>query len=334
MIPAEQIAAARAVPMPALVARDRPLKRSGHLFFALCANHSERTPSMAVYPDHVWCFGCGFHADPIEWVRRVRGLDFAAAVSELASGFLEGERRHPKSAGSMRPEARLPRSIDPPAAISDLWRAATHPSIARVYLRSRGLPCEPLSAALRGHPAVWCSETREERPALLAAVHDSQNRLVALQRIWTRTRYLAGEPDARPLDLQHRKKTIGTLADGAVRLSPAGERLGLAEGVETASAASKLYKLPVWAVLGTSRYGHPAGWRETPSGRPYRVEEKPPSVWIPPTVREIVIFGDRGDAGETAALWAESWSRRQGLVARALFPQEKYGDFAEVLLDE
>lgn len=30
---------------------------------ALCVNHSERTPSMHVYDDHVHCFGCGFHAD-------------------------------------------------------------------------------------------------------------------------------------------------------------------------------------------------------------------------------------------------------------------------------
>src|SRR5215469_11889892 len=55
MIPAAAVEAARMVPMPQLVARDRPVKRSGAHYFALCPAHADKTPSFCVYPDHAFC---------------------------------------------------------------------------------------------------------------------------------------------------------------------------------------------------------------------------------------------------------------------------------------
>jgi CHC2-type zinc finger protein len=358
-VPDSLIERARAVPMPQLVARDRPLKRVGSVWVALCPVHREKTPSFTVWPDHAHCFGCGWTGDPIAYLRLTKSLDFAAAVSELAGNTHTTRESEGRPAGS--PISKISRSesafggqhgdapepsqfatkfpaVGEPAPeirrlISRLWSGATDPSIARVYLRSRGLPCEPLSEALRGHSAVWCSETRDYRPCVLAAVHASDGRLVALQRIYTRTVYIANaEPDARPLDLATRKKSLGQLGDGAVRLHTAGDRLGLAEGVESASAAGRMYRRPTWAVLGAARYGRPAQRKERPDGSHYRVEERSPSVWIPPGVTDLLIFGDRdGGVGEEAALWAAHWWRRQGLAARAIFPPPGIKDFADAL---
>jgi len=332
VIAPEQIERARAVPMPVLVARDRPIKRQGRIWFALCPNHRETTPSFAVYHDHAYCFGCQVRLDPIEYVRLTRGLDFVAAVSELAGTSIPSRVVRSGSASADCPTRDFDLAASQNRLIHKLWSEASHESVAILYLRSRGLPCAPLSAALRGHEAVWASEVREPRPCLLAAVHDGQNSLVALQRIWTKTVYTTDDRDARPTDLVTRKKTLGPLGDGAVRLLPAGERLGLAEGVETALAAGRLYRRPTWATLGTARFGHPALSKQRADGTRYRVDERAPSVWIPRHVTDLIVFGDRdGGVGEEAALWAAHYYRRLGLAARAVFPEEGVKDFADTI---
>jgi putative DNA primase/helicase len=71
-------------------------------------------------------------------------------------------------------------------------------------------------------------------------------------------------------------------AGSAVRLSPATDVLGIAEGIETALAASILFDVPVWAVLGTANM----------------------EAFTPPdSVRELVIFADNDAkfAGQAAA---------------------------------
>jgi len=54
----------------------------------LCPWHDDHTPSLQVYPDHVFCFSCGLWQDAIEYVRKVEELSFMEAVD-----FLE-EHRH------------------------------------------------------------------------------------------------------------------------------------------------------------------------------------------------------------------------------------------------
>ena len=54
------------------------------------------------------------------------------------------------------------------------------------------------------------------------------------------------------------------LAGAAIRLAPAGEVLGVAEGLETALAASALSGMPVWACLSATllrRFEPPSGVR-------------------------------------------------------------------------
>lgn len=60
-------------------------------------------------------------------------------------------------------------------------------------------------------------------------------------------------------------------AGSAIRLFPAGEVLGIAEGIETALAASVLFDVPVWSAINAQNL----------------------SKWVPPKVaKKIIIFGD------------------------------------------
>lgn len=61
--------------------------RKGNEHKACCPFHHEKTPSFTVSDDKMFghCFGCGWHGDAIRWLTDYRGLDFIAAVTELAA---------------------------------------------------------------------------------------------------------------------------------------------------------------------------------------------------------------------------------------------------------
>jgi hypothetical protein len=54
--------------------------------FAPCIFHSEKTPSMKLYPitNTIHCFGCGKTANAIQCMQQVRGCDFKTALQELS----------------------------------------------------------------------------------------------------------------------------------------------------------------------------------------------------------------------------------------------------------
>ncbi|MBC8609787.1 DNA primase [Massilimaliae timonensis] len=63
-----------------------PLKREGRNQKTLCPFHSEKTPSMVIYPNtqSFYCFGCGAGGDVISFVMRIENLDYVEAVHFLA----------------------------------------------------------------------------------------------------------------------------------------------------------------------------------------------------------------------------------------------------------
>ena len=103
---------------------------------------------------------------------------------------------------------------------------------------------------------------------------------------------------------------LGPISRGAVRLGPAGEDLGLAEGVETALSATQLYGGVVWAVLG--------GWNL-------------PKLLLPEMVQRVAIYGDNGKEGHRLAEQAAEVFHRQGHKVTLVFPVEPFGDFNDLL---
>ena len=113
------------------------------------------------------------------------------------------------------------------------------------YLAGRGIDLSELGRtprALRFHPGVWCQEARARLPAMLAAITNGRGEHVATHRTWL-TRKADGRWVKAPL--QDTKKTLGSYAGGFIplqrgasgrplRTAPEGERLAIAEGIETA----------------------------------------------------------------------------------------------------
>lgn len=323
MITDAEIAAARAVPIADVVAAVLPLKRD----FGLCPFHDERRPSFHVHraSNTFCCFGCGAKGDAIEFVRLTKRVDFPTAVREL-SGNLEWRSGGRLGAAKSQPiQQKAPRETEVPSLVLDLWRTATAPRLAQFYLESRGIGQKVLPDALRGHEAVWCKEVQRRRPALIAAVTAPDGALCAIQRTWIESRLefdgeISYERGSRCTDLSAGKKCLGPLGSGAVKLAAAGEVIGIAEGVESALAAAKLFRLPVWATCGSQRLDQ---------------------IEFPEVVKHIVIFGDNDplrphkvtgrpySPGRDAAAKAESAYRRRGYSCQVEMPEM---DWAGMLL--
>lgn len=354
---AEEIAQARS--RFDIIAVDVALKKAGSEWKGLCPFHNEKTPSFFVAPNKgFWhCFGCGAHGTPIDYLMRTRNVGFVDAVHELLGArtikpllVQKQVAAHKEDGETVARIARIIRESTPIDQTTAAW----------LYLHTRYLRTR--QPGLLAHPALECWELGRDAggdvrtlPALIAPFTDSANRITAIQRIWLSSTAVFGDPD-RPHDnrapLKTRKKMLGQLGDGAVRLTPleqVHDELGLAEGIESAESARHLYRVPVWAVGGTARLGYPGHWRQTgvapgagvvwiPPDVPPRgvtatwVKERPPSVWIPDTVERLIIFGDRGFAGETSARYAASYWQLQGLTAVAIFPPDPYSDHNDYLI--
>lgn len=128
-----------------------------------------------------------------------------------------------------------------------IWRAArpVAGTVAETYLQARGFRIAP-PPTIRFLPGYPYSR-RERFPCLVAAVQAPSREIVAVQLTFL---HPGGR---RKADVEEPRRTIGPLGAGALRLGPAGNHLGLAEGFETAWAAMLMRAVPTWATLGTER---------------------------------------------------------------------------------
>lgn len=345
------------------------LRRKGKDLWGQCPFHTEKTASFHINVERGYyhCFGCGAHGDPIKFLMETRGLSFRDAVGEL----LGMPAQAPAAPARPQPKAAPAPPDHSVQAILAKCRPIDRNKGAGLYLWSRELGGRDQPGLLE-HPSLLWSEavdgpapeglpwrrwqTREgewyrgrEFPALIAPITNSANKVTAIQRIWVAETWIDG-PDFRA-PVSTRKKTLGTMGDGAVRLRPARPTLGLAEGVETAIAVMerRSYAIPVWAVCGLSRLGYPGHWREVgieparwfPPDRPPEgveaqwIPERIPSVWIPPEVEALEIYGDNGEDAHRVAEHAARWyAKHRRIFASAFFPDPPYSDFNDQLMEE
>lgn len=265
-------------------------RKVGHDLFAPCPFHDERTASFSVNDAKGFfhCFGCGAHGDIFEWVRRIEGVTFLAAVERVRQdvGLFEPRPRPSEDRHGAEKQAAARRIW------SECQPIAGTP--AEAYLRLVRRVSIPLPATLRFHAELPFSPRHAlGLPAMVAAVTDGDRRVVAIQRTFLR-------PDGMgKADLEAPKRSLGPIGLGAVRLGAAGSTLGIAEGIETGLSAMELYKLPVWAALGSNLA---------------RIE-------LPDQVRTVVVFADRGEAGEVAAARARETFHKQKRKVSVCFPE-------------
>jgi DNA primase len=281
------------------VSRRVALKRMGTDYFGICPfpGHKEKTGSFSVNDEKQFyhCFGCNEHGDVLDWLQKIEGLTIAEAMDRLRHAAGENNQcEH----GAERDRDEDAAAAKRQAAAFAIFGACgpVQRTLGETYLREARRISVDLPDSLRFHPGLP-PEPREPQtfPTLVAAVTDLRGCLVAIQRTFLKHDGSDKAPIPRP------KLALGPIRHGSVHLDnppPGGSVLGIAEGIETALSAVELFRIPVWAALGSNLAG----------------------VLLPATISHVAIFADRGSAGETAAKKARAEFRAQRRRVSVRFP--------------
>ncbi|SNS34105.1 MULTISPECIES: toprim domain-containing protein [unclassified Azospirillum] len=209
-------------------------------------------------------FATGESAGPIDLIHYATGLEDAPLFEEAAR-----LARLDMPLPVARPATARPDHSLEIARILDGCRPLAG-TVAEAYLRSRGLMA-PGSPDLLFHDDLTDYDSARGWPGMVALVRDGTGQPTGGIH---RTFLLEDGSGKAPPG----KKMLGPVADGHVRLVPlsADGHLGVAEGIETALAATAIFGIPTWAGLsadGVRRFQWPEG------------------------TRHVTIFADAGEAG-------------------------------------
>lgn len=254
----------------------------------------------------------------------VFGYDFAEACRQVAAVLgLSGSPTGQHAPRDLPAAAPAQPHNDKQPALWRQWQAAcplADGDPVTGYLKTRGLPLpDPLPAALRYAPslAYWaaladCPRRISSQPAMLAAITTPDGQLQGLHQTylqhdcsgwhkWAHINHETGEPlPAKKMQ----SRFAGALNGAAVHLAAPDVqgRLLVAEGIETALAASALFGLPAAAALSANGMAAFA--------------------W-PPEAAELFICADHDENG-TGQAAAESLARRAllaGIKAKIWLPE-------------
>lgn len=219
-----------------------------------CPAHDDGSPSLSVrLGDTAILFHCFAGCDTVDVMKA-----------------LQRRKLHDRAALAM-PDAKPKRDMG--ALATRLWKASVPitGTLAETYLAARGL-AGPYPRSLRFNPATILGSGASKRvmPAMIAAVENDEG-VVAVQRTFLDPADVLHKPIAKP------KVSLGLLGTAAIRLAPATDELGLAEGIEDALSATAWFGTPTWALAGVERLAF---------------------VAIPEKVRRVIVYGDRGRAAE------------------------------------
>ena len=246
----------------------------------------------ARYSDHdgvgmYFCSQCG-PGDGIALVMKVNGWDFKTAAERVEALIGTVQPRAPKPAADPKRQQRAMRQVWKDAAPIDL--------VVRRYMASRGIDV--------GDPPDLRESYDHE---MLALLRDTSGKGCQIHRTLLTA-------DGHKADVERPRLFMpGPIAKGAaVRLMEHDDRLGIAEGIETAFSASILHDVPVWAALNATMLRQ----------------------WEPPEgVKTVVVFGDN-DATYTGQAAAYELARRlAGRVANVTvrIPDAPGSDWNDVL---
>lgn len=244
-----------------------------------------------------FCNQCG-SGDGVELVKRVLNVDFKEAarrIEEAANGAPIAIRRGPdvaKVKASMNELWTQGRSLAALPATVAWWRAR----IGEV----------PDCVDLRAIRSMSCPG-EGEFAGMIALVRDADGKPVNLHRTFmTATGEKAAIGDPR------RVMPVPLPKGSAVRLGSYETVLGIAEGIETAAAVSKLFQVPCWAALNA---GNLEGW-------------------LPPADVRVIVFGDNdlSYTGQAAAYALGKRLRREKRDVDVRIPAQPGWDWNDVFL--
>jgi putative DNA primase/helicase len=249
-----------------------------------------------------FCSGCGAGD----------GMNFAIKIT--GKSFKETAQQIDQMVGTIKTGTVRQIKRDPAIALRKIYTGSTEPqgTIVETYLGSRGL--ELPASGLSFHPDVAYYEQGkfvDKYPAMLATYSNADGQPITLH-----ITYLTD--DGRKRDLAVQRKIMPPkepLNGGAIRLFDHEEALGVlgvAEGIETALAASQLEKLPVWACANANMLEQ---W-QPPSG----IE------WV-----HIYADNDRNYTGQSAAYRLANRLSLAGIKVLVFIP-DMFGDWNDFLL--
>lgn len=294
--------AIRSTPIVEVISQRIPLQKRGQTYCTCCPFHTDRTPSLYVYPDtnRYWCFGCGAKGNPIDFVMEYDGVDFRGAAERVGgcqtpSGHLGSVSKVPKGRGNS-------------GAAQKLWQNAgpIRGTIAERYLANRGLypeefPSEPpLRFARILHP-----ETRRYHPAMLSSLTDLDGNLTGIQRTFL-------TDDGHKLAGAKAKLSLGAIRGNATKLGNGTNSLIICEGLE--DGLSVWVKAPpdtaVWVAAGASNIC---------------------GINLPLQTSTVTIASDNDPAGRSSAEAATKAYGQPGRTVKIVSPLPEFKDFNEML---
>lgn len=249
-----------------------------------------------------YCSGCG------------AGDGVQLAIGITGQSFPEVAQRIEQLAGVVQPIAIKAGRTDQAKvdALRRVFRESApiqHGDEAHQYLAGRGLTLYDLPLSIRTHPGLAYHDNGVKvgtYPAMIATVTDPHGKAVSIHRTYVQ--------EGRKAPVSAPKKLMQGLpiAGAAIRLTPVSERLGIAEGTETALAATELFGVPTWSCISTSG-----------------IESFEP----PPEVRELIVFADHDEnfAGQAAAYRAAHRLSLKGYDVQVQIPPTP-GDWLDELV--
>jgi putative DNA primase/helicase len=283
--------------MAEVIARALGGRRISTGWMARCPSHPDREPSLSITATDgkvlVRCHaGCEQHR--VIAALRAHGLwRDAGPCSPNASSLRSCISNAPRRGYDSRTQAAL-----------RLWRATipSPGSLVETYLAARNIVI-PIPNVLRFHAAM--NHPGGQRcPAMVGLVtRGTDGAPMAVHRT-----FLARDRGSKA-PIEPAKMMLGPCRGGAVCLGPVGDRLMIAEGIETALSAMQATGQPAWAALSTS------GLR---------------TLDLPADVGDVVVLADGDEPGEAAARDAGRRWKREGRRVRIARPPRGF-DFNDVL---
>lgn len=245
-----------------------------------------------------FCSQCGAGSG-VDLVMKLHGWEFKQAAREIEQ--LAGTARiAPIKTG---PDPEVVRQ-----EMNELWRvgrAIDQFEPTDRWWRSR-VGKTPVCADLRGVPAMRCPNVGVFS-GMVAMIRGADGKPVNLHRT-----FLTDGGAKADISEPRRVMPMPMPKGCAVRLADQGEVLGIAEGIETAVAASILFSVPVWAAINATNL----------------------EGWSPPEgVRHVIVFGDNDASftGHAASYVLARRMRRDKIEVDVEIPPTAGRDWNDVL---
>lgn len=242
-----------------------------------------------------FCNSCGA-GDGIKYAINFLGMDFKETCKKIDE--IVGNVEVRESRKEADPSYRINKILSTCAPLSESGPV-------RKYLASRGVPASREILEAKSLPYYDAGSLVGNFPAMVCRMVSQDGELITLH-----ITYLDDNGNKAPVSSPKKMlPTIRKRENASIRLTRIYHKIGIAEGIETALACSKLFNIPVWA---SATAGNMENFK------------------VPEGVSEVVIYGDNDLSyrGQAAAYTLAHKLITKGIECSVVIPNF-IGDFAD-----